>query len=408
MRTTISIVGGGISGIIAAIELEKAGFAPSIYEANDSLGGRVRSEIIDGYAYDHGFQVLLTAYPEAQRYLNYDQLDLQYFLSGSRVSYGDKTVRIGDPLSSSTFWLDALDPTLSMLTDKIKTLRLSLKLKKKELLKIFDEPEVSTYTYLRKQGFSERVIERFYKPFFGGIFLDPELMTSSRLFEYLFKMFGKGYSVIPKGGMQKITDQLVGKLSKTQIHLSSRVSQVESQKIKLQDGSETKCDHIIIATDASKILNTVNPTKWKKSINFYFELDNADYREKIITLSAQPDRYVNNYYYPTNLMSHPHGKTILSATVIDDRGKNEEELVDIVKNELKAMGVKGTLRLVTTYDIPYSLPDIEHVSHTLTPEKIELMSGVYTCGDHLLMGSLNAAMYSGRYVAEFIINHRNN
>ena len=186
MDQSIHIVGGGISGIIAALELESAGLKPIIYEKQDHLGGRVRTDYIDGYPFDRGFQVLLTAYPEAQRYLDYEELELQPFLSGSRVYYQGKTVRIGDPLSSATFWLDSLDPTLSTLKDKIKTLQLSLRLKGKSFSDIFSEDETSALEYLQGLGFSDRVIERFFTPFFGGIFLETELRTSSRLFEFLF------------------------------------------------------------------------------------------------------------------------------------------------------------------------------------------------------------------------------
>ena len=93
MDQSVHIVGGGISGIIAALELESAGLQPIIYEKQDRLGGRVRTDYIDGYPFDRGFQVLLTAYPEAQRYLNYEELELQPFLSGSRVYYEDSRAR---------------------------------------------------------------------------------------------------------------------------------------------------------------------------------------------------------------------------------------------------------------------------------------------------------------------------
>jgi len=407
LEQSVHIVGGGISGIIAALELESAGLKPTIYEKEDQLGGRVRTDYIDGYPFDHGFQVLLTAYPEAQHYLDYEQLDLQYFLSGSRVCYEGKTVRIGDPLSSSTFWLDSFDPTLSTLKDKVKTLQLSLRLKNKPLTDIFDKEETSALQYLQGLGFSDRVIERFFKPFFGGIFLETELHTSSRLFEFLFKMFGTGNSVIPAGGMQKITDQLISKLQHTTIHTGTAVEDIRSRSIKLSDGRNISSGHIIIATNLNHLMSNKDSTKWKRSVNYYFEIEAPTYTDKIITLSAKPNRLVNNYYYPTNLMAHPQGKTILSTTVLDDQGFGKETLMKKINEELKESGVKGDLKLITSYDIPYSLPDLTDIQYKLTPDKIELDKGIYNCGDHTMMGSLNAAMYSGRYVAQHIINKLN-
>jgi len=407
MERSVHIVGGGISGIIAALELESAGLKPTIFEKEDRLGGRVRTDYIDDYPYDHGFQVLLTAYPEAQHYLDYNKLDLQYFLSGSRVSYQGKTVRIGDPFSSATFWLDSFDPTLSSIKDKIKTLQLSVRLKKKSLTAIFNEEETSTLNYLHKFGFSDRIIDRFYRPFFGGIFLETDLHTSSRLFEFLFKMFGIGSSVIPRGGMQKITDQLTSKLRHTSIHTSTSVKAVKPGYITLSDGRSISSNHTIIATDLNHVLPSKVTTKWKRSINYYFEVNQSSYSDKIITLSANPDRIINNYYYPTNLIPHPQGKTILSTTVLDDHSLDSDVLLNRIKKELKDMGIKGELNLITSYDIPYSLPDVSDIQFELTPDKIELERGIYNCGDHIMMGSLNAAMYSGRYVAQHIINNFN-
>jgi protoporphyrinogen oxidase len=407
LEQSVHIVGGGISGIIAALELEAAGYKPTIYEKQDHLGGRVRTDYIDGYPFDHGFQVLLTAYPEAQHYLDYDKLELQSFLSGSRVYYRGKTVRIGDPLSSATFWLDALDPTLSTFKDKVKTLQLSLKLKNKPLKTIFGEDETTALKYLQGLGFTDRVIERFFKPFFGGIFLETDLRTSSRLFEFLFKMFGNGNSVIPMGGMQKISDQLTSKLAQTTIRTGTAVEAVVPGSITLADGTSISSDHTIIATDLKQVNQAKDTVKWKRSINYYFEVDAPNYSDKIITLSANPNRLINNYYYPTNLIPHPEGKTILSTTVINDKGLSDAAIIEQIKAELKETGVKGELRLITSYDIPCSLPDVSNIHYELTPAQIKIDEGIYNCGDHTMMGSLNAAMYSGRYVAQHIINNYN-
>ena len=82
-------------------------------------------------------------------------------------------------------------------------------------------------------------------------------------------------------------------------------------------------------------------------------------------------------------------------------------MLDKIKDELRGTGVQGELRLITSYDIPYSLPDTSDIEFELTPDKIVLDNGIYNCGDHTMMGSLNAAMYSGRYVAQHIINNIN-
>ena len=94
----IHIIGAGLSGLIAATVLEKNGFAPVIIEATDRPGGRVKTDMVEGYQLDHGFQVLLTAYPAAKKYLNLKALDLQKFKPGAAIFKEGKQVVIGDPL----------------------------------------------------------------------------------------------------------------------------------------------------------------------------------------------------------------------------------------------------------------------------------------------------------------------
>ena len=73
----INIIGAGISGLIAAIVLEKAGYAPHIFEKTDRVGGRVKTETSGEHVFDHGFQVLLESYPMAKKYLDYPSLSLK-------------------------------------------------------------------------------------------------------------------------------------------------------------------------------------------------------------------------------------------------------------------------------------------------------------------------------------------
>ena len=94
----IHIIGGGISGLIAAQVLENYGFAPIVLEASDRVGGRVKTDLVNGYLLDHGFQVLLSNYPAAKKYLNYKELELQEFKSGAAIFVNGKQKVIGDPL----------------------------------------------------------------------------------------------------------------------------------------------------------------------------------------------------------------------------------------------------------------------------------------------------------------------
>ena len=195
----IHIVGAGVSGLVASKVLEDYGYESMIIEATDRVGGRVKTDVIDGYQLDHGFQVLLTAYPSAQKYLNFEALELQHFIPGATIFSNGKQKTIGDPLRNIFLLFPTLFSGIGTLSDKVKILKLNRLLKNTTLDKIFDKSEKTTLQYLIDFGFSEEIISKFFKPFFSGIFLEPELETSSRMFEFVYKMFGEGYATLPKG-----------------------------------------------------------------------------------------------------------------------------------------------------------------------------------------------------------------
>ena len=204
----IYIIGAGISGLIAAYELEQKGYKPTIIEKTDSVGGRVKTIDENGFALDLGFQVLLDAYPMANKYLDMDELQLTKLESGAMVYVGDKSYLIGDPLRNLRVLIPTLLADVGSIKDKLKILSLSNKVKRKSIEEIFQSPETTTKEYLEDFGFSSKIIERFFKPFFAGIFLETDLRTSSRMFEFVYKMFGEGYACIPKNGIGEISKQL--------------------------------------------------------------------------------------------------------------------------------------------------------------------------------------------------------
>ena len=211
----IHIIGAGVSGLIAAQVLENYGYQPTIIEATSSVGGRVKSDLVNGYSLDRGFQVLLTSYPAAKKYLDFETLTLQKLLPGAVIFKNGKAQTIGDPLRSISLLIPTLFSSIGSLSDKLKILKLNTLLKKKNVDTIFKEDEKTTFQYLKDIGFSEEMIQTFFKPFFSGIFLEPNLDTSSRMFEFVYKMFGEGLAVLPKAGIQAISDQLKDNLKNT-------------------------------------------------------------------------------------------------------------------------------------------------------------------------------------------------
>jgi protoporphyrinogen oxidase len=399
----ITIIGAGISGLITAIELEKLGFNQTIIEASDRVGGRVKTDVVDGLQLDHGFQVLLEAYPQAKKYLNYKTLELQKLIPGAVIYKNGKSTLIGDPLRDFSLLLPTLVADVGSIKDKLSIFKLNLAMKNKSLVAIFDSEQVSTVQYLKAKGFSDRIIQNFFKPFFSGIFLETDLRTSSAMFEFTYKMFGEGLAVIPKEGIQAIPNQLKSQLTKTVFKFNTKVKTVEEGRIVLEDDSVITSDIIIIAADASKILGLAKPIAWKACDNLYFEVEQNILKKPIIGLVADPEALINNIFYTTSITNNNTSKAqVLSVTIVKNHNLDEADLINQVETELKSNCGIITKRFIKRYTIKKALPDLEHVDYSGNDAKFKFSDSIYLAGDTQLNGSLNAAMTSGETVAKLI------
>lgn len=393
----ICIVGAGISGLIAAYELEQAGYSPVIFEKSNAAGGRVRTIHVDGYDLDIGFQVLLSAYPLAKKYLDYERLELTKLASGAQILVGGKQLLIGDPQRDLSVLLPTIFSSIGTLGDKVKILGLNRKLKKKSITEIFDTPESSTLEYLKSYGFSQKVIDRFFKPFFSGIFLEPDLRTSSRMFEFVYKMFGEGEATIPAAGIGAISEQLVSKLTRTQLHFNKEVEQLTHKHVHLTDGTSIPHDGVIVTSNASDLIQNLNdePTRWKSCMCLYFKIDTTTIPQGTISLVADGGRLSNNAY----AYRAKDGTLILSITTLNFRDRSQAEVVSEIENEIRIyFGVKEST-FIHAFTIEQALPDLQHLQTSAEPSSSQLTENIFLAGDVLYNGSLNAAMESGRLAA---------
>lgn len=402
----IHIIGAGISGLIAAKVLEENGYHPTILEASDSVGGRVKSDYVEGFTLDHGFQVLLTSYPAAKKYLDYTSLKLQELLPGATIFINEKSQTIGDPLRKISFLFPTIFSSVGSIKDKIKILQLNTILKKKDLATIFKTPEITTLHYLQAFGFSEKIITTFFKPFFSGVFLEPNLETSSRMFEFVYKMFGDGLAVIPKKGMQEIPNQIKNSLQKTTISLNTKVKEVKNNSIILNDGTEIATNFTIIATEASSLISNLKnqEIEWKSCDTLYFECEKRVLKNPIIGLISDEKALVNNIFYHTSVQTFGENtKELLSVTIVKNHDLSEEILIKSVQKELIGFCGIDDAKFLKRYQIKKALPKISNLQYELSHTETQLNSSVFLAGDLLLNGSLNAAMIAGERAALGVI-----
>jgi protoporphyrinogen oxidase len=398
----IHVVGAGVSGLVAASVLEAHGYHPVVIERTNGVGGRVKTDVVKGFQLDHGFQVLLTSYPEAQKHLDFEALELQKILPGASVFFNKKQNIIGDPLKAISFLLPTLFSRIGSFSDKLRILQLNRALKRKTLSEIFSDSEKSTFSYLQDYGFSNEIVRDFFMPFFGGIFLETKLETSSRMFEFVYKMFGDGEAALPKAGMAAIPKQLHEKLQNTDFMFNTHVASIEEGEITLEDKTKLKTLATIVATDARGLVVSEKHKSmvWKSCQTLYFETDHRVIRTALIGLIPQQGTLINNIFYHTSLKtkSSPSNE-LLSVTVIDRHQLSDEMLISRVKDELEEHCGIVSPEFMKMYSIPQALPNLQDLKYAMHPSESNLTPGIFLAGDTLLNGSLNAAMISGESAA---------
>ena len=407
-QLTIGIIGAGVSGLIAARHLEEAGKYVEILEADDAPGGRVQTDRESGYLFDRGFQVLLTAYKEVERYLDTDALMLERFRQGAVIYKGGRRFRIADPLRDISQLLPMIFSPVGSISDKIKMWQLANELKKAESSSLFVRQDIPTLEYLEDYGFSEQVIERFFRPFFGGIFLENELRTASGMFRFVFKMFSEGDAAIPRKGMGEIGKQLAGRLVKTRFHYGSRVASIEGTQIIMENGERRAFDKLIIATDPHPLVPALQGQHivYTGTSNLYFSAKRGPLQERIIGLVADADNPINNFCELTAVSADyaPAGRVLVSVTLKE--GPPVSDIVNETRQALaKLTGMKvEDFEFLKMYQIPHSLPALEDLRYDLPATQTKLTDEIYLAGDYLLNASLDASMRSGRRAAEAVLN----
>jgi len=404
-KETIYIIGAGVSGLIAAYELEQEGYHPIIIEQTDEVGGRVKTIHEKGYALDLGFQVLLSAYPLAKKYLDLEALELHKLESGALIYVNDKAYRIGDPMRNWKMLFPTIFSDIGSISDKLKVLKLNNRLKRKSLDEIFESRETTTLQYLIEFGFSPKIIERFFKPFFAGIFLESNIQTSSRMFEFVYKMFGEGYATIPKLGIGEISNQLKNKLHNTEFIFNCEVKDITNDKILMVSGENLPHDGVIIATNSTSMIRSHKGAdmKWKSCMCLYFEVDQTNIPANTIALIADGGNYTNNLYAYTDVKTE---KTILSVTTLEHMNKTDAEIIENIIAEVKKYTGALKVDFIHHYRIKQALPDIQNLKMTVQSAENQVMDNIFLAGDALMNGSLNAAMESGYIAAKSLLEKR--
>ncbi|MEY4245132.1 MAG: hypothetical protein RLZZ245_2717 [Verrucomicrobiota bacterium] len=399
----IVIVGGGLAGLACGRRLHEAGRSFVICEAADRVGGRVATDDCEGFRLDRGFQVLLTAYPEAQRLLDYRALDLRKFYPGAQVRFGGAWHRVADPFRHPVDGLRGAFSPIGSFGDKLRVG--SLRLRNFDLSR--HGAGLASLAALQAEGFSESIIERFFRPFLGGVFLENELSTAVEKFEFVMRSFAGGETAVPARGMGEIPRQLAANLPSSAVRLGMRVAALEGNGVRLDDGTLLACRAVVLATEQRefhRLLEIPSPENLSNSTTcFYFSAPTSPWHEPIILLNGDGRGPINHAAVMT-AVSHdlaPEGRHLIAVNVVDRMALAAPDLLEQVRRQLLEWFGRSSENWVHLRS--YSIADAVPRQALVSQKSPRLREGVYLCGDHCGIASLNTALASGWAAAEAVL-----
>jgi phytoene dehydrogenase-like protein len=410
----ILIVGAGLAGLTCAKVLNERGHEVAVFEASDGVGGRVHTDERDGFLLDRGFQVYFTSYPVSRRHLDHDALDFRAFDPGAIIHRGGEKTVLSDPLRDPKALPSTLLSDAATFSDKLRTAGFGAKVLPGTITGARDEevePDTSTLEYLRESGFSERFIDAFFRPFFGGVFLSRTLYTSSRPFRFTFRMLATGRTVVPARGMQEIPRQLAARLPDGAIRLNSPVDALLRNGGRVAGvragGEEHEADAVVVATDAPTAGGLTGEPVPEGSVGevcLYYETSGLGSGRKIL-LNAEDDAFINNAVEISAVSEHyaPSGRHLLYAVTLTGFDLSDAELYRRGIEDLSRPYPEADFRPLGLRRIPYGQFAQPPGVHTTLPLNRTSTPGLVLAGEYTEDSSINGSMLSGEKAADEVL-----
>ena len=428
MRDTadVVVVGAGLAGLVAALRLTEAGRDVLVVEASDGVGGRVRTDTAGGFLLDRGFQVLLTAYPAVRRWLDADALDLRPFAPGVVVHREGRTVRLADPFRAPLAAARSLlGPTVTPL-DALRLLVWRRAILARDGRRVAARPQVTTAERLADVGFSDGIVDGFFRPFLAGTFFDADLTTSSRVTELVFRCFFRGDVAVPARGMGELGLQLAGRLPQGALHLERPVRALATRasgEVDVElDAGTVRAGAVVVAVDAPALDRLTldgaaltvtgdggvpapgrgtaavhldaprSPTRGRRDLHL-----GAPGEGPIATLATMSD--VAPSYAPP-------GRSLVTVSTVGVPDEDDGALVAAVREQARAWfgDEVDAWQPLAVQRIPYAQPRQDPGDLPELARPVARAPGVWVCGDHRDTGSIQGAMVSGRRTAEAVLS----
>ncbi|MGL4460904.1 MAG: NAD(P)/FAD-dependent oxidoreductase [Planctomycetia bacterium] len=420
------ILGAGLAGLACAVHLTQQRLRVRLLEPSDGVGGRVRTDRVDGFQLDRGFQVLATAYPEIRWLFDEEALHLGRFEPGALVRFGGRFHRLSDPWRQPLAALAGLTAPLTTWGDLPKLAALRSRVTAADPETLLTLPATTTLAALRQAGFSDRIVDRFFRPFYGGVQLDRELGASSRMFDYTFRMFAEGSTALPRDGMGAIAAQLAERLPPGVLQLGVGAAAVGTASaggpagakgavwVETTEGDRVFGQAVVAAVDMDSARALFGETavprrEWRGVDCLYYAADRAPFAAPVLVLNGDGAGPINNLCVPSNAAPSyaPAGRALVSVSVLEEavRRCGSDLEAEVQRQLVEWYGpAAAAWKLLKRYHIPHAQPsqapaDLEPAERPVRVGK----AGLYVCGDHRDQASIQGALASGRRAANALL-----
>ncbi|MDP9333788.1 MAG: FAD-dependent oxidoreductase [Actinomycetota bacterium] len=402
------IVGAGLAGLVCAQDLTRAGVGCQVLEASDGVGGRVRTDNVNGFLLDRGFQIVLTAYPQIQQRLDLDALDLRYFEPGAMVRVRGGFHRVSDPIRRPLQMLETIGAPIG--GDKARLARLVFDVRTHSVRELLRRPDTTTIDRLVSAGFSDRMIESFWRPLFAGIQLDPQLEVSSRRFDTILRMLAIGATGVPRHGIGAVPAQLAWTLPEGAVRLGARVVHVTGSGVTLDHGEHLPARAVVVATEgtaAHRLLGDRVPDPGSRAAACcWYSVPRPPIPGPVLVLNGEATGPVMNLAVMSEVAPSyaPQGRSLVAAAVpgidaldstITQRAREQlARWFGLTTREWEHLRTD-----VITHGQPCQRPPLD------PKRRVVLGDGVFVCGDHRDTASIQGAMFSGERAATAVLCH---
>lgn len=402
--TDVLVVGAGAAGLACARDLLAGGVDVRVVEAGDEVGGRMRSDRVEGFVVDRGFQVFNTSYPQVRRRLPLRDLRLRPFTPGVLIHDPSGRLRFSDPTRRPRTLPDLLPGRLAGPRDLAALGLLSARDMLSPPGRLKRGQETTTRTALADAGISDALVERFFRPFLSGVFLEEDLETSARVFHLVWRSMLRGTLCLPTAGVGAVPRALAAALPHGAVALESPVAVITDESALTADGREIPARAVVVATGpgpVTALLPDVALPGYRTVTTYYHVAPRSPLGEPTLLVDTRR-RFLNTCVLSDVVPSYgPPGHALVATSVLGRDGEGRERQVREALGEAYGTGTDGW-DLLTVRTIEDALPAMappQPLSRTT-----RVAPGRYVCGDHRATGSVQGALASGARAAREVLH----